>query len=459
MAQVIETRTAAGGRDGTGVHPADAWLPLPNLFLLGLQHVLVLYAGAVAVPLIVGGAAGLSKGDIAFLINADLFACGVATLIQSIGFPGFGIRLPVMMGVTFAAVSPMIAMATNPDLGLLSVFGAVIVAGVFTMLIAPFVGRLLPLFPPVVTGTIIAIIGITLMGVGIGWAGGGATNPEFGHPRFIGMALFVLLVILAIIRFGSGFLRNISVLTGLVVGTAVAALLGGVDVGGIETRPWLAVVMPFHFGVPRFDVVAGLTMCIVMLVVMIESTGMFLALGEICERPVDQKALTRGLRTDGLGTLIGGVFNTFPYTSFSQNVGLVQVTGVRTRWVTAMGGLILIALGLVPKLAFVVASVPQYVLGGAGLVMFGMVAATGIKILGSVDFKHNRDNLFIVAVSVSIGLIPVMAKTFFDYMPKVLGPLLHSGILLGSVAAVLLNVFLNGPTPSDQKVHWESGEG
>ena len=427
------------------VHPVDERLPLARLFTLGIQHVLVLYAGAIAVPLIVGGALNLPKDEIAILINADLFACGIVTLIQSIGLFGFGIRLPVMMGVTFAAVGPMIAMGTNPDLGLLGIYGAVIGAGVFTILAAPFVSKLLPLFPPVVTGTIIAVIGISLMRVGIGWAGGGVKNPEFGHPMYLSVALIVLISILLITKYGRGFLSNVAVLMGLVIGFLIALALGQVSFAGLDEASWFAVVRPFHFGVPKFDAIAILTMCVVMVVVMIESVGMFLALGELTGRAIDEKAIARGLRTDGLGTLIGGVFNTFPYTSFSQNVGLVGVTGVKSRWVTAAGGLILVAFGLFPKMAHVVASVPQFVLGGAGIVMFGMVAATGIRILSEVGFKNEqRHNLFIVAISIGVGMIPLVSEDFFQYMPQALSPLLHSGILLASITAVLLNMYFNG---------------
>ncbi|MBP2297664.1 nucleobase:cation symporter-2 family protein [Azospirillum picis] len=426
------------------IHPVDELPPPWRLLALGLQHVLVMYAGAVAVPLIVGGALKLPKDQVAMLINADLFACGVVTLIQAVGVWRFGIRLPVMMGVTFAAVGPMVAMAGNPSLGLLGIYGAVIGSGIFAMLAAPLVGRLLPLFPPVVTGSVIAIIGISLMRVGVGWAGGGVGNPNFGDPAFLGVAAFVLLVILALMKHGRGFVRNVAVLLGLVAGMLLAMALGLVGFSGLAEAPWLALVRPFQFGWPVFDPVAIVTMSLVMIVVMIESTGMFLAVGETVGRPVSREDLVRGLRTDGLGTLIGGVFNTFPYTSFSQNVGLVAVTGVRSRWVCAAGGAILLLLGLLPKLALVVASVPAFVLGGAGLVMFGMVAATGVRILAQVDYAGRRENLIVVAVSIGFGLIPLVSERFFDRMPAFLSPLLHSGILLGTLAAVALNWYFNG---------------
>ena len=424
--------------------PADERLPLTRLIPLAVQHVLVMYAGAVAVPLIVGGTLKLPRDQVAMLINADLFACGIATLIQSFGVGWFGIRLPVMMGVTFASVSPMLAMAADPQLGLLGIYGAVIVAGLFGMLVAPFVSRMLPFFPSVVTGSIITVIGITLMRVGIDWAGGGAVAKDYGNPQKLAIALVVLLVILGILRFTRGFLQNIAVLIGIVAGYVITVALGMSDLSGFGAQSWLAPVLPFQFGFPTFNLVACISMCLVMIVVMIESTGMFLALGEITGSPVTQADLTRGLRADGLGTLIGGVFNTFPYTSFSQNVGLVGVTGIRSRFVCVAGGVIMIVLGLVPKLAFVAASVPQFVLGGAGIVMFGMVAATGIKILAGADFQTNRHNLFIVAVSIGMGMIPLVSPRLFSQLPPVLKPILDSGILLASATAVALNAYFNG---------------
>jgi uric acid transporter len=437
--------------DKKPVHQVDEVLPGGKLLLLGLQHVLVMYAGAVAVPLILGGVMKLPKEQVALLISADLFCCGIVTLIQSIGFWKFGIRLPVMMGVTFASVSPMMAMAVNPEIGLLGIYGSVIAAGIFGIIVAPLVSRLLPLFPPVVTGTIITVIGISLMGVGINWAAGGPPSiPNYGDPLHLGVAAIVLVVILLIINYVKGFFANIAVLVGIIVGFLIAMGLGKVNFDGLAEAKWFALIYPFQFGMPKFDLIATLSMCLVMIVVMIESTGMFLALGELTGREVTQKDLTRGLRTDGLGTLFGGVFNTFPYTSFSQNVGLVGVTGVRSRWVTAVGGFILIAFGLFPKMGHVVASVPQFVLGGAGIVMFGMVAATGIRILSRVDFEKQRQNLYVVAISIGMGMIPLISNKFFQNMPKALSPLLHSGILLAAISAVVLNAYFHGMGSSDQ---------
>jgi uric acid transporter len=440
------------------VDPVDQLLPIPKLLTLGLQHVLVMYAGAVAVPLILGRALKLSPEDVAFLISADLFACGLATLVQSVGLPGVGIRLPVMMGVTFASVGPMLSMAAAPNVGLLGIYGAVIAAGLFALTSAPFISRLLPLFPPVVTGTIILVIGVSLMRVGINWAGGGLPtltkvvdgvtgafpNPAYGQLQGLGIALFVLIVILCLIRWGGGFVANVAVLLGIVAGAVLASIVGVMHFDKVIAAAWLDIVIPFRFGIPQFHVVPIITMCIVMVVVMIESVGMFLALSEMTGRKIDQSALARGLRADGVGTILGGLFNTFPYTSFSQNVGLVGVTGIRSRWVTATGGCIMLCLGVLPKMSALVEAVPQVVLGGAGLVMFGMVTATGARILTNVDFKTNRFNLFIVAIATGFGMIPLVAPNFFRYTPEELHPLLESGILLAAIAAVVLNAFFNG---------------
>jgi uracil-xanthine permease len=477
------------------VHPVDEVLPASRLIPLGLQHVLVMYAGAIAVPLIVGRALKLAPEQVTLLISADLFCCGLVTLIQSFGMTKwFGIKMPVMMGVTFASVGPMVAIASAmPGVeGARSLFGAIIGAGIISILVAPLMSRLLRFFPPVVTGTIIAIIGVSLMRVGVGWAmGGPATlaqnvdvpklvalvdrakevqanaiaaapagaaapaltlpgpipmvdNPNYGALGNMAVAAFVLVVILLLVKYMKGFIANISVLIGIIVGCVIAAATGRMNFDKVGKALWVDVVTPFAFGMPSFDPLLILTMALVMIVVMIESTGMFLALSEITGRKIGRSELSAGLRTDGLGTIIGGIFNTFPYTSFSQNVGLVGVTGVRSRYVCVAGGIIMIILGMIPKMGACVEAIPTFVLGGAGLVMFGMVAATGIRILSTVDFKHNRNNLYIVALSIGFGLLPVVAPRWMQQMAHSLHPLLESGILLTSIAAVLLNLYFNG---------------
>lgn len=436
----------------------DAVLPARRLVPLALQHVLVMYAGAVAVPLVVGRALNLAPAQLGLLISADLVACGFATLIQTLGLPKVGIRLPIVMGVTFASISPMLAMiatgnadgAPPPDV-LRGIYGAVIVAGVFGFFLAPFVGRVSRLFPPAVTGTVILSIGLSLMRVGINWtAGGQPTDPGYGAPAHLLLALLTLGVVLCLMRFGHGLVRSGAVLVGTVAGTFIAGAMGHVDLTPVREAAWFAVVRPFQFGLPTFELPASIAMCLVMMTVMIESFGMFMAAGQMVGRPVDRRQMVRGLRGDAAGTLLGGVFNTFPYTSFAQNIGLLSITGVRSRFVCAGAGVILLALGFCPKLAALVAVVPLPVLGGAALVMFGMIAATGIRILGSVELTFER--LVTVAVSIAVGLIPVLSDRFFQAMPDALAPLLHSGIVLASISAVGLNAFFSGRTSPDDPI-------
>ena len=489
-------------------HPVDERLPLGRLSALGLQHVLVMYAGAIAVPLIVGRALKLSPAEVTMLISADLFCCGLVTLIQSFGLGSwFGIRLPVMMGVTFAAVGPMVAIANAvPGVdGARAIFGAGIGAGLLAILIAPLMSRMLRFFPPVVTGTIILVIGVSLMRVGVGWAMGGqdsaaqtvdvarlatmvedakaaaaasaaampetvaapalklagpipmTPNPAYGALDDMAIAAFVLVVVLGLVKYARGFVCNISILLGIVAGCSVAYAAGKMHFDKVGKANWFELVTPFAFGTPTFDIVMILTLTVVMVVVMIESAGMFLALSDMTGKKIDQAQLAAGLRTDALGTLIGGVFNTFPHTSFSQNVGLVAVTGVKSRWVCVAGGIIMIVLGMLPKMAALVEAIPQFVLGGAGLVMFGMVAAAGIRILTRVDFQGNRFNLYIVALSIGFGLIPLVAPRWAQQMSHNLHPLLESGILLTAVAAVTLNLFFNGTREVPAASHEEHG--
>ncbi|MEO5607029.1 MAG: nucleobase:cation symporter-2 family protein [Polaromonas sp.] len=485
------------------VHPVDEKLPIGKLTALGMQHVMVMYAGAVAVPLIVGRALKLTPEQVTMLISADLFSCGLVTLIQSFGLTKwFGIKLPVMMGVTFAAVGPMVAIANGvPGVdGARAIFGAGIGAGIAAIFIAPLMSRMLRFFPPVVTGAIIAIIGISLMKVGVGWALGGPAflaqtvdvpklavmvdsartaasaaaaalpadavapvmklsgpipmvdNLKYGALDNLAIAGFVMVLILLLVKFTRGFISNISVLLGMAAGCAIAIAMGKMTFEKVGKAQWFDLVTPFAFGMPTFDIVHILTFTVVMIVVMIESTGMFLALSDMTDKPVSRDQLAAGLRTDGLGTVIGGIFNTFPHTSFSQNVGLVAVTGVKSRWVCIAGGVIMVVLGMLPKMGAFVEAIPQFVLGGAGLVMFGMVAATGIRILSSVDYRNNRFNLYIVALSIGFGMVPLVAPNWMQQMPHALHPLLESGILLTAIAAVVLNLFFNGAKAEDAAV-------
>ncbi|MEU1291623.1 nucleobase:cation symporter-2 family protein [Streptomyces sp. NPDC005840] len=419
-------------------HPVDEVPPVHRLTAFGLQHVLAMYAGAVAVPLIVGGAMKLPPADLAYLITADLLVCGIATLVQCVGFWRFGVRLPIMQGCTFAAVSPMVLIGTTGG-GLPAIYGSVIVAGLAIVLLAPVFGRLLRFFPPLVTGTVILIIGLSLLPVAGNWAAGGAGAADFGAPGNLALAAFVLAVVLGVQRFAPPFLSRIAVLVGITVGLAVAVPFGFTDFGGVGDADWLGVSTPFHFGAPVFRVSAIVSMLVVALVTMTETTGDLIAVGEMTGREVEPRTLSDGLRADGLSTVLGGVFNTFPYTAYAQNVGLVGMTRVRSRWVVAAAGGMLVLLGLLPKLGAVVAAIPAPVLGGAGLVMFGSVAASGLRTLARVDLTGG-DRLTVVAVSVAVGLLPVGVPTVYARFPDWFQTVMNSGISAGCLTAIVLNL-------------------
>ncbi|QJW44706.1 purine permease [bacterium BFN5] len=429
-------------RTDKSLHPVDQMLPFGQLFTYGLQHVLAMYAGAVAVPLIIANALGLSREQLIYLINADLFTCGIATLIQTLGFWKMGIRIPIIQGVTFAAVTPMIIIGKTH--GLTGIYGSIIVAGLVTLLIAPYFSRLLRFFPPVVTGTIITIIGITLMPVAVRWAGGGnPASSDFASANFIVVALVTLILVLFFYRYLTGFLSNIAVLLGLVCGTMIAMPFGLVNFSQVSDSAWLGITTPFAFGLPTFDFASIAAMVLVMLVVMTETTGDCIAIGEIIEKPITQDDLSRCLRADGFSTILGGILNSFPYTAFAQNVGLVGLTRVRSRFVVAAAGGILVVLGLFPKLAAVIAAIPSPVLGGAGIAMFGMVAASGVKTLSRVSFDGTH-NIMVVAISIGIGMITLAVPNFYHNFPSWAQVILHSGITAGSIAAIVLNAVLNG---------------
>ena len=436
----------------SSVHPVDEVPPLRRLAALGFEHVLAMYAGAVAVPLIVGAAmisAGqMSPDDLAHLIVADLFVAGIATIVQSVGFWRFGVRLPLMQGCTFAAVGPMITIGTQH--GITAIYGSVIASGVFMIVLAPVFCKLLRFFPPLVTGTVILLIGLSLMGVAAGWAGGGAGSEDFGAPSNLLLALFTLVAILVVERLAPPALARVAILLGIAAGTLVAALVGKVDVSGVADQAWLGISTPFAFGAPTFQLGSVIAMCVVALVVMTETTGDILAVGEIVEKEIEPRDIADGMRADGLSTVIGGVFNTFPYTAFAQNVGLVSLSGVRSRHVATFAGGILLVLGLVPKLGAVVGAVPVAVLGGAGVALFGMVAASGIRTLSSCRLDSRA--LLVVAVALGVGLLPTVSPEIYSQTPSWFQTIFDSGISSGAIVAIVLHRVLctSAHTPQEQ---------
>jgi len=432
------------------VHPVDQVLPVPKLAVYGFQHVLAFYAGAVIVPILLGSAIKLTPEQLGYLINADLFTCGIASLIQTIGFWKIGVRLPLLQGVTFAAVSPMISIGLAEGggvPGLKAIFGAVIIAGIVTFVVAPFFANLIRLFPPVVTGTVITIIGVVLLSVAALDAGGGGASqftepPTFGALRNLALAGFTLVFILALYRFFKGFVATIAVLIGLVVGTIVGAIFGFADFSRVADAPWFGVTTPFHFGVPTFNAAAIIAMVIVMLITMVETTGDVFACADIVDKPVDKNDVARALRADGLSTTLGGILNSFPYTCFAENVGLVRLTKVKSRYVVATAGLFMMIIGIFPKVGAAVAAIPPPVLGGASFALFGTVAVVGVQILRRVDF-HDERNVIVLAISLAMAITPTVYPTIFAEFPEGVRTIINSGITMGSITAILLNLIFN----------------
>ncbi|HEX6518238.1 MAG TPA: 2-oxo-4-hydroxy-4-carboxy-5-ureidoimidazoline decarboxylase [Nocardioidaceae bacterium] len=441
------TTTGPGttARKRSARHPVDEVLPVGKLAAYGIQHVLAFYAGAVIVPILLAGAIDLTTAELVHLINADLFTCGIASIIQSVGFWKIGVRLPLLQGVTFTAVSPMIAIglaAGGGTEGLLTIYGAVIVAGLFTFLLAPYFSRLIRFFPPVVTGSVITIIGVALLPVAALDAVGGGSSPDPTSGRNLAYAMGTLLLIVAIQRIFKGFTATVAVLLGLVVGTAVAWALGDASFGEVGSSGWLGVTTPFHFGWPQFSVAAIISMVVVMLITAVETTGDVFATGEIVDKRIGREDIARALRADGLATTIGGVLNSFPYTCFAENVGLVRLTRVKSRWVVAAAGLFMIVLGVLPKAGAVVASIPHPVLGGAALAMFATVAVVGIQTLSRVDF-HDHRNMVIVGTSLGLAMLVTVQPDLAKAVPDWAGIIFGSGITLGSLTAIILNVIFH----------------
>ncbi len=422
--------------------PEDQRLSVGSSFAYGFQHVLTMYGGIIAVPLIVGQAAGLSPSDIGVLIAAALFMGGLATLLQTIGVPFFGSQLPLVQGVSFASVATMVAIVSGGG-GLPSVFGAVMVSAAIGLLIAPVFSKIVRFFPPVVTGTVITTIGLTLMPVAANWAMGGNRKAEdYGSMANIGLAAITLALVLLLSKVGSATISRLSILLAMVGGTVVAVVAGMADFSKVGDGPIAAFPTPFHLGAPTFEIAAIISMVIVVLVILTETMADILAVGEIVGTRTDSKRIAAGLRADMGSSLIAPIFGSFTQSAFAQNVGLVAVTKIKSRYVVAAGGVILVLLGLLPVLGRVVAAVPTAVLGGAGIVLFGTVAASGIRTLAKVEYRNNM-NLIIVAASIGFGMIPIAAPTFYDKFPTWFATIFHSGISSAAVMAILLNLLFN----------------
>ena len=420
-------------------------IPLGPRTALGIQHVLAMFASNVTPSIIIASAAGFAFGgeDMVYLVQMAMLFAGVATLFQTIGFGPIGARLPVMQGTSFAFVPIMIGIVKTS--GMAALFGAVIVAGLFHTFLGSVIGRIRHWFPPLVTGIVITAIGLALLPVGIKYASGGAAAfqmnaPEWGDFSRWGLALVVIFVALGFKFFTRGTMSSAAILIGLIAGYVVGYLTGAVNFGGVAKAAWFAVPQPFKYGV-EFSAFAIIGMCLMSLVSAIETVGDISGIAKGgANREATDKELSGGTYADGFGSFIAGLFGGLPNTSFSQNVGLISMTGVMSRSVVTLGALFLVACGLIPKVGAVVAAMPISVLGGGVIVMFGMVVSAGINMLSDVHW--NRRNMIILAMSLSVGLGIQAVPKSMQHLPDSLEMLMVSGLLPAAAISVILNLLI-----------------
>ncbi|MDB8564425.1 nucleobase:cation symporter-2 family protein [Turicibacter sanguinis] len=406
-------------------------------FLFGLQHIFAAFSGIVVVPLVISGSLGFDSKMTTSLISASILAAGIATIIQARGIGRVGSRVACIMGTDFTFVSPAISVGST--LGMPGIVGATILGSFFEIILSFFIKPLMKLFPPLVTGTVVCLIGLTLLPVSIDWAAGGSGALDYGSLLNVSIAMLVMIVTLILNRYGKGVVSSASILIGMLVGYLVCIPLGMVDFTPVAEASWFAMPNILEYGVV-FDWKAVLAFIPAYFVTTIETVGCLKAVGETSQIEMDDKKIGSGILADGVGSIVGGLVGSFSNTSFSQNVGLISLTKVASKHVAVMAGILLVCLGLFPKLAGVINGIPQPVLGGVGLVMFGMVAAAGIKTLSRVELTDR--NLLIIATSMALGLGVTFRPDFIGQLPEALQMIFSSGISTGTIVALILNLLL-----------------
>ncbi|CAI8205488.1 MAG: Uric acid transporter UacT [SAR116 cluster bacterium] len=435
----------ANGVDPQRVSDPDYELPMVPRVALGMQHVLAMFASNVTPSIIIAGAAGFAFGsaDMVFLIQMAMLFAGIATLFQTVGFGPVGARLPVMQGTSFAFVPIMIGVVKSS--GMAALMGSIIVAGVFHAALGTVIGRIRHWFPPLVSGMVITTIGLYLIPVGIRYAAGGAAdfqvnNPNWGDFSHWSLALVVIIVALGCKFFTRGLTSSAAILLGLIAGYLVGIATGAVNFGAVGKAAWFAIPMPLQYGI-EFNMAAIIGMCLISVVSAIETVGDISAIAKGgAGREASDKELAGGTYADGLGSAVAGIFGGLPNTSFSQNVGIVSMTGVMSRGVVTIGAIFLIICGFVPKIGAVVSSMPIEVLGGGVILMFGMVVSAGVSMLSTVNWT--RRNMMILATSMSVGIGLQAVPKSMQHLPDTLGMLMTSGLLPVAVLAVVMNLVL-----------------
>lgn len=419
------------------IYGVDDDLDLPKKVLFGLQHIFAAFGGIIVVPLVIATSLGFDSKVTTALISASILGSGLATIIQAKGIFKVGARVACIMGTDFTFVSP--AISVGSVLGLPGIIGATILGSLFEVILSFFIKPLMKFFPPLVTGTVVALIGLTLLPVSIDWAAGGAGSANYASLENLAVAMFVLVITLLLNNYGKGMISSASILIGIVVGYIVCIPLGLVDFTSVKEASWLSFPKILEFGV-TFDAKAVMAFIPAYFVATIGTVGCLKAIGETSNIDIGDKRVAAGVLSDGVGSALGGLVGSCPNTSFSQNIGIISLTKVASRHVAVMAGILLVILGFLPKVAAIITGIPNPVLGGVGIMMFGTVAAAGIRTLSNI--KLTERNLLIIAISMGLGLGVTFRPDVIHNLPEAIRMIFSSGISTGTIAALILNAVL-----------------
>ena len=419
------------------IYGVDDDLDLPKKILFGLQHIFAAFGGIIVVPLVIATSLGFNSKVTTALISASILGSGLATIIQAKGVGKVGARVACIMGTDFTFVSP--AISVGSVLGLPGIIGATILGSLFEVILSFFIKPLMKFFPPLVTGTVVALIGLTLLPVSIDWAAGGAGSANYASLENLAVAMFVLVITLLLNNYGKGMISSASILIGIVVGYIVCIPLGLVDFTPVKEASWLSFPKILEFGV-TFDAKAVMVFIPAYFVATIGTVGCLKAIGETSNIDIGDKRVAAGVLSDGVGSALGGLVGSCPNTSFSQNIGIISLTKVASRHVAVMAGILLVILGFLPKVAAIITGIPNPVLGGVGIMMFGTVAAAGIRTLSNI--KLTERNLLIIAISMGLGLGVTFRPDVIHNLPEAIRMIFSSGISTGTIAALILNAVL-----------------
>ncbi len=413
--------------------------PLGLSLLLAIQHLLAAIGGIIAVPLVIGNVLKLPSEDTVVLVNAALLVSGIITIVQCRGIGQIGIRLPAVMGTSFTFVAAALAIGFS-DAGVSGILGSSLVASLVMIMGSFFMPYIRKFFPPIVTGTVVMMIGLSLIPVAVDWfAGGQVGEPNYATPQNLIMASFVLVIVVILVQWGKGIFSAAAIVIGMIVGYITALCLGWVDFSSVEKASIFAVPQPLYFGL-SFPISGIIGMSIAYLVTIVESSGNFLALGDATKTEITPQHFKKGILAEGLGSALAAIMSTTAFSTFSQNIGIISLTGVASRYVVSLTGGLLVLAGLFPVFGALIVSIPLPVLGGAGIIMFAMIVSAGIQMLNSVE--KTRRNGLIIAIAIGGGLAVTTRPELLDKLPAFLKEIFGSGITVGAILALCLNIIL-----------------